>query len=345
MEVRYLKTVPSSELYHHGIKGQRWGVRRFQNYDGTRKGAKKKNPQPQELSEDELKRKRNKKIAAAVAITSGVALTAAVAYVAHNQYVKEYVDKTINSDTLKRVSTNAEDISDTIERAYYSNNGNDDTKYKGAYGAQLWARSHLTLFGDKKDVYQKTFKAEDVKLASNKNARDTFMDLLNDKNFADQVHEQISAYKKGIDINGTADQKKLFKDPYKNAKTAYDAFNVTLSNPQNEAGTKFYEALKNKGYDAIRDRNDNIYSDFKAKSATIIFNGSKVTQTAVNKLSTDDINDAISDTRKIMEDEKIKKYLQYSIPAVASAGIAAGSTGYAYNDIKEKKNDNKKNKS
>ena len=23
------------ELYHHGIKGQKWGIRRFQNYDGT----------------------------------------------------------------------------------------------------------------------------------------------------------------------------------------------------------------------------------------------------------------------------------------------------------------------
>lgn len=23
------------ELYHHGIKGQRWGIRRFQNYNGT----------------------------------------------------------------------------------------------------------------------------------------------------------------------------------------------------------------------------------------------------------------------------------------------------------------------
>ena len=26
---------PSIELYHHGIKGQRWGVRRYQNSDGT----------------------------------------------------------------------------------------------------------------------------------------------------------------------------------------------------------------------------------------------------------------------------------------------------------------------
>lgn len=23
------------ELYHHGIKGQRWGVRRYQNTDGS----------------------------------------------------------------------------------------------------------------------------------------------------------------------------------------------------------------------------------------------------------------------------------------------------------------------
>lgn len=32
MEVRRIN---DNELYHHGIKGQRWGVRRFQNPDGT----------------------------------------------------------------------------------------------------------------------------------------------------------------------------------------------------------------------------------------------------------------------------------------------------------------------
>ena len=32
----------SRELYHHGIKGQKWGIRRYQNKDGTRTALGKK---------------------------------------------------------------------------------------------------------------------------------------------------------------------------------------------------------------------------------------------------------------------------------------------------------------
>lgn len=32
----------NTELYHHGIKGQKWGVRRFQNKDGSLKPAGEK---------------------------------------------------------------------------------------------------------------------------------------------------------------------------------------------------------------------------------------------------------------------------------------------------------------
>lgn len=43
MENIYVRHYRSSELYHHGIKGQKWGIRRYQNEDGslTEEGRKR----------------------------------------------------------------------------------------------------------------------------------------------------------------------------------------------------------------------------------------------------------------------------------------------------------------
>lgn len=52
----------NSELCHHGIEGQKWGVRRFQNEDGTRTEAGKKREYKSRSIRGFIARRRNEKI-------------------------------------------------------------------------------------------------------------------------------------------------------------------------------------------------------------------------------------------------------------------------------------------
>jgi hypothetical protein len=50
----------TNELYHHGIKGQKWGVRRYQNADGTLTSEGKKRYDDSDSGNTSTKRTTNK---------------------------------------------------------------------------------------------------------------------------------------------------------------------------------------------------------------------------------------------------------------------------------------------
>lgn len=52
----YIST--DGELYHHGVKGQKWGVRRYQNLDGTLTAAGKKRNAKIDKRIDKIERKK-----------------------------------------------------------------------------------------------------------------------------------------------------------------------------------------------------------------------------------------------------------------------------------------------
>lgn len=89
-----------NELYHHGIKGMKWGVRRYQNKDGsfTKDGKNRY------LDDSDNKKINGKKIAKGAATTAAVALTAyAIANPNSRKFLMENGSKI--AESLKKTAT------------------------------------------------------------------------------------------------------------------------------------------------------------------------------------------------------------------------------------------------
>lgn len=349
MEYAISRITSTDELYHYGVKGMKWGIRRYQNKDGSLTNAGKnkyqnesdkstnrsshrsrieskyisKGMSPKQAKMAADRRIKTEKI---IAITAGITVASIAAY-ATNKYIKDYCDKTIKSGKLLQRVEMKDTGGKLYDNFYASYKKSDNIKYTGKLG---------------RERYQQTGKAytmsllvkDDVKVASKNNAKKVFKDLYkNDKKFAEYVHNlpsSISSNEKPIRFAklGTYTDGELSK--------LYENFNSKLAGNHDSYSSKtFYSAMKSKGYNAIQDINDMKFNDYKTKNPLIVFDAKgKVSVTNFRELTVAEISKNLDQAKKIQKAEdyvnKIitgsKKGATYALGATVPVGVS-----YAFN--------------
>lgn len=256
----------------------------------------------------------------AIAIVAGMTAVAAAAYVGYKHY-DNTVDRLIKSGTvLQNMSNNA---NRGVSDAFYASFGKyDNNRYLGFYGSQLQESAN---YGFSSGVYKTNIKlGDDLRLASPKNAVNVLRRTMQkDSQFADEVRQSL----KGLSqASLSPNQKKVFDKALKSLNAGkidnhvYEAVNIALVDhtPRGQSvSSKFYDALKKAGYDAIKDINDSKYSGYNTRNPIIVFNGSA--KTAVDSIS----SIGKQQIEKQLKAEIYKKYAEDLVKAYASVGAAA----------------------
>jgi hypothetical protein len=288
-------------MYHHGIKGQKWGVRRYQYADGslTPAGQKRYNGSYNKNESSRVTRIMNTKVKEVVNVTRYK--------VTGRQYIDSYLKQ---GTTFSRIQT-----SEQFEKfAFYATYKNKDSdKYLGLFGKNLRTRAESdakaaekqsNATGDIADinkaaelrerannikVYQlKIDSVNKLKVPSDENAAHITANLLKEKDFKENVVASIIDSKEKMkrpqqQLLFKQAQNALRKDPnkmsYSERVAVYKALNLSLvnHNPQEIAAQdRFYGELKKKGYNALLDYNDKSYSSYHAKRPMIVFDTDSV---------------------------------------------------------------------
>lgn len=290
-----------NELYHHGIKGQKWGVRRYQYTDGTLTPAGKQRYRNYDDSKmaDRVSRIMNTKVKDVV--------NGAKTKLTGKQYVDGYLK---NGTTFARIQTSKEFENFAFYATYKKT---DQDKYLGLFGKNLTSRAagearraeklsnatgnvddiakakELRAKSDNMKVYQlKLESTKKLRVPSDENAAHITANLLKEKEFKDNVIASIQDSKEKMrrpqqQILFNQAQNALKKDPIRMTKSekvaVYKALNLSLTNhnPQEIAAqNRFYGELKKKGYNALLDYNDKEYSSYHAKRPMIVFDTDSV---------------------------------------------------------------------
>lgn len=285
-----------NELYHHGVKGQKWGVRRYQYADGslTPAGAKRyKNPSGKY---DRISVMMSTKV---TAITNNVSTYSRIQtspefenFAFYATYKKQDSDKYMGLFGKNLTSRAAAEARQAEKKAKETGNEQDILTAKA-----------LRDKSDNMKVYQlKIESTAKLKVPSDENAGHITANLLKEKEFKDNVAASISDSKEKMrrptqQVLFKQAQNALDKDPRRMTKSEkiaiYKALNLSLTNhnPQEIAAqNRFYGELKKKGYNALLDYNDKEYSSYHAKRPMIVFDTDSVRLQSVSQTNPKVVN-------------------------------------------------------
>ena len=345
------------ELYHHGVKGMKWGVRRYQNKDGSltpagvrrydKEGSgsskiatkQKKgyhyslgNPiqkhkqklidkyisKGYSLSAAQTMAKQRMRAEVAVGVVGGIAVGIA-AKKAITRIGQDYCDKTIKSGEI--IQNIGASKGATFENTpfFAAINRHD----KRAYGALYPVEKRGMVIDNNSKSYEGIYKnqiklVKNIKRASVNNARKIlYKKMDDDPEFRKEVLDTIKQTSYGANIDLSS--KHL-------PKKFYDRFNQALATPEFQSKgihKKFYSELQKHGYNALLDINDTRYSGYKkiSKSPTIVFGENVVEKIGSEKLG---YLKMLDDRSKYLTEHLLKNAGKKTVTAVA--GYAAIKT-------------------
>ena len=295
--------ISQNELYHHGIKGMKWGVRRFQNEDGSLTTAGKKRYGDESTGSDKKTSSNNgsktprkgliarrkdsltqKYIArgysqtaaktmaeqrmrteAVLAVVGTVAVTA-VAIKAARRIGQDYVDQTFKSGkVIQNIGANPNaNFKDT---PFFAAVNNSDKK---AYGMMYPSekRGMAKNFAAQRGLKYEGIYKNEIKLNSDVKRAS----VANAQKIFYQKMDTDPKFKKDVldtlkktAYNDSSAVTNYTKNGIRSRKL-YDRFNQALATPQfQDAGIhkQYYDEMKKHGYNAILDINDTRYSGYK----------------------------------------------------------------------------------
>ena len=338
-------------LIHYGTKGQKWGVRNYQNEDGsyTSKGQSENSGHGRYYSGENTDAKsieynsKKKQLEKQRNIAIGLATTTAIlagGYLTY-KYIKNNKDIIVKGgEYIQRISANKESV---LNDSFYASFGKHDNKrYSGLMQMHLHGKNL-----DDKMYTNKLLLTKDIRAINDNKARKIFNDMLKDDKFREAVNEVANKYTPGY---SNSDSARKFLLAMLGRGKQYEGFNRMFgdyNNRNSKAAQMFFDKLKDLGYNALSDVNDKKYSGYMAKSPLIIFDDTVAT---IADTSVKDISKFYKDKSYLFEYGKAitERYIKLAGGvAVTTLGVSkareAITTQKEINELDEVENNEKHN--